>query len=344
MGTYPLVSLKEAREKLFYAKKSIQEGIDPGLQKKSVKEAERAKNENSFEVVAREWYEGKKIGRNERYTSRVWGRVEKEIFPFLAERTISEIKALELLEVLRKVESRGTVETAHRCLQYCGQIFRYAIATGRASHDISTDLRGALKPVVHTHFASITDRKAIGSLLAAIDTYNGNFIVKSALQLAPYVFVRPGELRHAEWSEIDQGEAEWRIPADKMKMKQIHIVPLSRQAQDILTELQPYTGLGRYVFTSMRSKICPISDVTLLAGLRRLGYSKDEMTVHGFRSIASTMLNELGYNRDWIERQLAHGERNSVRAAYNYAEYLPERKKMMQEWADYLDKLKQKVF
>jgi integrase len=340
MGTYPLVSLKEAREKLFYAKKSIQEGIDPGLQKKSVKEAERAKNENSFEVVAREWYEGKKVGKKESYTGRLWGRVEKEVIPFLGNRTISEITAPELLDVLRKVESRGAVDTAHRCLQYCGQIFRYAIATGRASHDIASDLRGALKPAIHSHLSSLTEAKAVGELLRAIDGYSGNLIVKSALQLAPYVFVRPGELRHAEWAEIDFEKDEWRIPAGKMKMKQIHIVPLSRQAKEILTELHPYTGFGRLVFPSMRTKDRPISDMTLLAGLRRLGFTREEMTVHGFRSIASTMLNELGYNRDWIERQLAHGERNSVRAAYNYAEYLPERRKMMQEWADYLDSLK----
>jgi integrase len=188
--------------------------------------------------------------------------------------------------------------------------------------------------------ASLNDPKDVGGLLRAIDAYSGNLIVRSALKIAPYVFVRPGELRHAEWSEINFEKSEWRIPAEKMKMRQIHIVPLANQVIAILEELQPYTGQGRFLFPSMRTSIYPISDVTLLAGLRRLGFSKEEMTVHGFRSIASTMLNELGFNRDWIERQLAHGEHNSVRAAYNYAEYLPERHKMMQSWADHLDQLK----
>jgi integrase len=244
------------------------------------------------------------------------------------------------LEVLRKVETRGAVDTAHRCLQYGGQIFRYAIATGRMTHDISSDLRGALRPAIHKHRASLTDPKEVGGLLKAIDVYSGNLIVKSALRMTPYVFVRSGELRHAEWSEINFDKAEWRIPATKMKMKQIHIVPLSKQVIEILKDLRPYTGQRRFLFPSMRANDKPISDVTLLAAIRRLGYSKEEMTVHGFRSIASTMLNEQGFNRDWIERQLAHGERNSVRAAYNYAEYLPERRKMMQSWADYLDSLK----
>jgi integrase len=241
------------------------------------------------------------------------------------------------------MESRGVAETAHRCLQYCVQIFRYAIATGRATHDECADLKGALQPSKRSHFSSLKTAGAVGELLRAIDVYNGNLIVKSALRIAPYVFVRPGELRHAEWDEIDLEKAAWRIPAEKMKMKQIHIVPLSRQVIEILKELKHYTGHGRYLFQSMRSCDRPISDVTLLAGLRRLGYSKEEMTVHGFRSIASTMLNEQGFNRDWIERQLAHSERDSIRAIYNYAEYLPERKKMMQQWADYLDILKATV-
>jgi integrase len=190
--------------------------------------------------------------------------------------------------------------------------------------------------------ASLTNPNDVGGLLRAIDSYSGNRIVTAALKMAPYVFVRPGELRHAEWAEINFELAEWRIPAEKMKMKQIHIVPLAHQVIDILEEVQPYTGGGRYLFPGMRSNKKPISDVTLLAGLRRLGFSKGEMTVHGFRSIASTMLNELGYNRDWIERQLAHSE-HGVRAAYNYAEYLPERRKMMQSWADHLDSLRAKT-
>jgi integrase len=339
-GTYPIVTLKEAREKLFEAKKVLDSGIDPGVQKKVAKEAEHSDSLNSFAIVTKEWFERKKVGKNDAYTVRIWGRVEKELFPFLASRSISEITAPELLEVLRKVEARGAVDTAHRCLQYCSQIFRYAIATGRMAHDISADLRGALTPAIHTHMASLTDPHDVGGLLRSIDGYNGNVMVRAALKMAPYVFVRPGELRHAEWSEINLEQAEWRIPADKMKMKLIHIVPLAHQVIDILKELQPYTGHGRFLFPSMRTEDRPISDVTLLAALRRMDYSKEEMTVHGFRSIASTLLNEQGYNRDWIERQLAHGEHSSVRAAYNYAEYLPERRKMMQSWADYLDGLK----
>jgi integrase len=340
IGTYPLVSLKEARELLIDAKRTLKSGINPACQKKILKQTEHLSSVNSFEAVAREWFERKKEGKKDNYTDRIWGRVEKELFPFLAGRPINEIEAPELLEVLRKVETRGAVDTAHRCLQYCGQIFRYGIATGRIKHDISADLKGALRPAVHSHMASLTAPKDVGGLLRAIDSYTGNLIVKMALRIAPYVFVRPGEIRHAEWAEIDFDKAEWWIPADKMKMKQIHIVPLADQVIAIMEELQPYTRHTRFLFPSMRTEDRPISDMTLLAGLRRLGFSKEEMTVHGFRSIASTLLNEQGYNRDWIERQLAHGEHSSVRAAYNYAEYLPERRKMMQSWADCLDQLR----
>ncbi|MDR1578457.1 MAG: tyrosine-type recombinase/integrase [Deltaproteobacteria bacterium] len=339
-GTYPLVSLKEARDKLVEAKRSLKAGFNPTLKIKSLKEAERPVILNSFEIVAREWFENKKTILKNNYTSRIIGRLEKDLFPFLAERPINEISAPELLGTLRKIETRGAVDTAHRCLQYCGQIFRYAIATGRATHDLSADLRGALKPARHSHFSSLKEPMAVAGLLRAIDGYSGHSIVKIALQIAPYVFVRPGELRHAEWKEVNLEAAEWQIPAEKMKMKQLHIVPLAKQVLDKINELRYYTGKGRYLFPSMRSDDRPISDMTLLAGLRRLDFSKEEMTVHGFRSIASTLLNEQGYNRDWIERQLAHGERNSIRAAYNYAEYLPERRKMMQEWADYLDMIK----
>ncbi|MDR1111029.1 MAG: integrase arm-type DNA-binding domain-containing protein [Deltaproteobacteria bacterium] len=339
LGKYPLASLKEAREKLAEAKKNLEAGVNPCVQKKAEKNAERSQNDNSFEVIAREWFENKKTTLVPEYSKRIWGRIEKDLLPFLSIRQISEITALELLEVLRKIESRGSIVTAHRCLQYCGQVFRYAIATGRMTHDISTDLKGALKPATHDHMASLTDPNAIGGLLRAIDGYSGNPIVKLALQIAPYVFVRPGELRHAEWAEFDFDKAEWRIPADKMKMKQIHIVPLATQVINIMNELRCYSGTGRYLFPSMRTNDRPISDMTLLAGLRRLGFSKEEMTVHGFRSIASTILNEKEYNRDWIERQLAHSD-HGVRASYNYADYLSNRRIMMQEWADYLDTLR----
>ena len=253
---------------------------------------------------------------------------------------IDTITPLKLLEALRRIEARGAVETAHRALQNCGCIFRYAIATGRAERDSAADLKGALAPVVSKNFATITEPKGIGRLLRDIYAYEGNLIVRAALCIAPYVFVRPVELRAAEWAEFNLDTAEWRIPSARMKMRQVHIVPLARQVISILEDLRQYTGHGRYLFPSMRGESRCISDATLLRALRCMGYSKEEMTVHGFRSMASTLLNERGYNRDWIERQLAHGERNSIRAAYNYAEYLPERQKMMQWWADYLDGLR----
>lgn len=245
-----------------------------------------------------------------------------------------------LLSVLRRIESRGALETAHKVKNWCANVFRYGVATGRCERNPVADLRGALPPVKSKRFASITDPKAIGKLLLDLDGYQGSFVTICALKLAPLVFVRPGELRHAEWLEIDLDEAMWRIPGEKMKMKQVHLVPLSTQAVEILRELHPLTGGGKYLFPGVRSKDRPMSENTVLAALRRLGYTKDEMTGHGFRSMASTILNEKGWDRDAIERQLAHAERDAVRAAYNYAEYLSERKKMMQEWADYLDKLK----
>ena len=224
-------------------------------------------------------------------------------------------------------------------MQNCGQVFRYAMATARCTTDPTTALKGALPPTQPKHHASITDPKKIGALLRAINGYEGNFITQCALKLAPLVFVRPGELRHAEWQEVDIEKAEWRIPAEKMKMKAVHIVPLSKQAIAILEDIYTVTGHGKYVFPSVRTNTRPMSENTVNAGLRRLGYTKEEITGHGFRSMASTLLNEQGWHWDAIERQLAHAERNSIRAAYNYAEHLPERIKMMQHYADYLDGL-----
>jgi len=249
-------------------------------------------------------------------------RLEKNVFSSLGPRPIRNITAPELLAAVRLIEGRGAVESARRILQMCGQIFRYAIATGQADRDIAADLRGSLPPAREKHHASITDPKAVAQLLRAIDGYEGSTVARCALRLAPLVFVRPGELRHAEWAEIDLDKAEWRIPAAKMKMKEQHIVPLSRQAVAILLELHPLTGAGKYVFPSVRTSARPMSENTVLAALRRMGYTKDEMTGHGFRSMASTLLNEMGWNRDAIERQLAHAERNAVRAAYNFAEFL----------------------
>jgi len=340
LGVYPTISLAVARDRREESRKLLANGSDPSDTKKAQKAAVQALAVNSFEIVAREWFMGRAPNWKENHSSKIIARLEKDIFPWLGARPVSEITAPELLTTIRRIESRGALETAHRVLAYCGQIFRYSIATGRAQRDTAADLRGALPPVKEKHHASITDPKLIGKLLRNIEGYQGSFITRCALQLAPLVFLRPGELRRAEWAEIDLDTAEWRIPAARMKMDAVHIVPLATQAIAILHEIQPLTSAGKYVFPGARSTTRPMSENAVLGALRRMGYATDEMTGHGFRSIASTLLNEQGFNRDAIERQLAHAERDSVRAAYNYAEYLPERRKMMQQWADYLDKLK----
>lgn len=342
IGTYPAVGLKDARNRREEAKSMLAAGIDPGEQKQAAKAAAQVETKNSFEAVAREWHALQSPKWVESHRANIIVGLQKDFFPHIGKMPIHEVTAATLLSVLRRIEARSAPKTAKKMRQTCGQIFRYAIATDRADRDPSADLRDALTPAKTKSFASLKDPKAIGALLRNIDAYEGNVIVRCALQMAPYVFVRPSELRRAEWSEflLEGDTPEWRIPADRMKMKAVHIVPLARQVIAVLQELRPYSQHSRYLFPSMRATSAPISDMTLLGALRRLGYNKDEMTVHGFRSMASTLLNERGYNRDWIERQLAHGERNSVRAAYNYAEYLQERRKMMQEWADYLDELK----
>jgi integrase len=339
IGIYPDVSLADARRKRDDARKLLADDTDPGIAKQLKKRAKKLAAENSFEAIAREWNIKFASKWTPEHGAKILLRLEKDIFPWLGYRPIIEIAAPELLAVLRRIENRGAIETAHRTLQNCSQIFRYAIATGRAERDVSADLRGAIPPVKKRHLASITDPKAIGDLLRTLNDYNGHFVTKCALQLAPLVFVRPGELRKAEWSEFNFETAEWRIPPEKMKMRITHIVPLSTQALVILREIQALTSNGKYVFPSLRTLSRPMSNNAVLGALRRLGYTKDEMTGHGFRSMASTLLNEQGWNRDAIERQLAHAERNNIRAAYNYAEYLPERRKMMQHWADYLDTL-----
>jgi integrase len=244
------------------------------------------------------------------------------------------------LIVLSRLESRGVRDATHRVRAVVGRVFRYAIATGRAKHDISMDLRGALAPRATRNHPSITDPVKVGQLLRAIEGYEGQIATHAALKIAPYVFVRPGELRAAEWSEFNLDAGEWRIPGERMKMGEQHIVPLATQVIAILRELQPVTGSGRYCFPALGSGIRPLSDNTLNAALRRLGYSGDEHTAHGFRSMASTLLNEQGWHPDLIELQLAHAERNKVRAAYNKAQRLAERRTMMQAWADYIDGLK----
>jgi len=340
-GSYPEVSLKKARDKRDKAREELADGLDPSQLRKTNQLISEQQAANSFEAIAREWLEKYSNRWTDNYILNLERRLEKNVFPWLGERPIHEITPPELLRLLRRIENRGIIDTAHRVMQNCGQIFRYAVATGRADRDPSADLKGALTPNKITHHPSITDPKEVGALMRAIDSYEGQFITQCALKLAPLLFVRPGELRHAEWSEIDFDTAEWRIPAGKMKMKSQHIVPLAIQAIELFKELQPLTGKRQYVFPSVRSPKRPMSENTINGALRRLGYDRDEMTCHGFRSMASTLLNEQGWNRDAIERQLAHAERNSVRAAYNFAEYLPERRKMMQAWADYLDSNKE---
>jgi integrase len=336
LGVYPDVSLKDARQRRDNLRQQLASGVDPGAQRKAAKVA----GTDTFEAVAREWFAKFSTNWAKTHSDKIIRRLESDIFPWLGSRPVGQVTAPELLTCLRRVESRRALDTAHRAHQNCGQIFRYAIATGRAERDPAADLRGALPPVNGGHFATITDPAGIGALLRAIEGYEGTLVGRCALRLAPLVFVRPGELRAAEWSEFDLDEAEWRIPAERMKARVVHIVPLSIQAVAILRELQPLTGAGRYVFPSLRTPARPMSENTINGALRRLGYSGDQMTGHGFRSMASTLLNEQGWNRDAIERQLAHGERDEVRAAYNYAQHLPERRKMMQSWSDYLDGLR----
>jgi len=340
LGVYPDVKLVEAREKRNEARKMIANGIDPAQARKVQKSIQIEQTENSFEAIAREWHRKYSTNWADSHAKKIIRRFELYIFPRLRTRPIAEITPPELLSVLRRIESKGILETAHRAQQNCGQVFRYAIATGRAERDPSADLRGALAPVKHGRMATITDPKKIGELLRAIDGYEGTPVAKSALKLAPLVFVRPGELRHAEWGEIDLDKTEWRIPAKKMKMKDPHIVPLSTQAVEILHKIKPITRKSRYVFPSIRTYLRPMSNNTVLSALRRMGYTKEEMSGHGFRAMASTVLHEQGWPSDIIERQLAHAERNSIKAAYNHAQHLPERKKMMQAWADYLDTLR----
>jgi integrase len=347
LGDYPLVTLKEARIKRDEARRQIQDGTDPAIQRDIERREDSAP---VFADVALEYMAKKQkesLSEKSRYALEM--RVRKYILPFLGNLQPDEITAPLILNVLRRLEGRGTLETAHRVHQIISQIFRYGIATGRAARDPAADLRGALQAVPERHFASITDVKQLGGLLRAIDGYAGSMAVKTALRLLAYTFVRPGELRRAEWTELnlESDKKEWRIPAEKMKikkMKRLHIVPLSSQAVSLFEQMTDVSGRGRYVFPSARtvSGSRPLSDNALVAALRSLGYTGDEMTAHGFRHTASTLLNESGlWSPDAIERQMAHADSNRVRAVYNAAEYMPERRRMMQWWADYLDGLRE---
>lgn len=340
-GTFPEVSLKKARDKRREMRSLVADGINPSELRKS--EKVKSEGRDTFETVGREWFAKFSAGWSKGHAKSVIERLDKNVFPFIGGCSIAELNAQDMLKMVQRIEARKTIETARRVRQICSQIFRYAVTIGLADRDPAADIRAALPPASKTvkHHASITDPKQIGKLLKAIDAFEGTLAVHCALRFVPLVFVRPGELRNAEWSEIDFENKQWRIPQEKMKAGRPHIVPLSRQAMEVLQELHPLTGEGKYLFPSVRTSARPMSENTVNAALRRLGYSKEEMTGHGFRSMASTNLNEQGWNKDVIERQLAHVEGNSVRAAYNHADYMQERTKMMQAWADYLDQLRE---
>lgn len=339
LGVYPYVTLKSARERRDEMRTLLADGIDPSEHRKSVKSQILDRAANSFEAVALEWHAKHSPTWAESHADRTMRRLKNDLVPWLGRRPVAEITAREILTCLRRVEDRGALDTAHRALQNCGQIFRYAVATGRADRDPTTDLRGALPPVKGGHFAAVTNPERAGDLLRAFDGLEGSFVIRCALRFAPLVFVRPGELRKAEWKDIDLDAGEWRYEATKTHTQ--HVVPLATQAIAILRELHPRTGSGRYVFPSYWGKDRPMSDNAILSALRRLEIPKEEMSGHGFRAMARTILDEvLGFPQHLIEHQLAHAVRDPNGRAYNRTAHLPQRHEMMQAWADYLDKLR----
>ncbi len=341
-GVYPDTTLAVARATRDSARKLLAAGVDPSDHRKAEKLAGEEQAANSFEVIAREWLAKYSPTWAASTGEKIASRFDRDLFPWLGNRPIATITPRELLAVVHRIADRGATETAHRALRSCGQVFRYAIATGRAERNPASDLRGALPPIrEQAHRAAIVDPTALGGLLRAIDSYQGEFPTRCALRLAPLLFVRPGELRQAEWSEIDLTAAEWNIPAAKMKTREAHLVPLAPQAVTILQELHALTGRGRYVFPNPRTGSRPMSNNGVLAALRRMGYGKDEMTGHGFRATARTLLDEvLHFRPDYIEHQLAHAVRDPNGRAYNRTAHLAERRKMMAAWADYLDTLR----
>jgi integrase len=341
IGMYPDISLFEAREKHNEARKQLANEIDPSTFKQISKRSDRLATENSFEAIAREWFSKYAPGWEKSHSVKILSRLEKNVFPWIGKIAIAEVEPPQLLSVLRRIEDRGALDTAHRIHQYCGKIFRYAIAIGKCTRDPSADLRGAIPPARVKHRAAILEPNKLVELIKVMEGYEGYFVTKCALLLAPLLFVRPGELRKAEWSEIDLVNAVWSIPAEKMKMRQPHLVPLPQQAIQILRELYPLTGSGKYLFPGVRTKERPMSDNTINAALRRLGYGSSELTAHGFRASARTILDEvLGFRPDVIEHQLAHAVKDPLGRAYNRTTHLQVRREMMQRWADYLDELK----
>ncbi len=341
LGVYTDTSLADARKLHQSARETLAKGTDPGEAKRIERITRHLASADSFEAVAIEWYESKLQDKSESYRDRTRRLLKNDLYPSLGTRPISQITSVELLMVLRKVEARGAVNMAHRAKQTAGQVFRYAVSTGRAERDPSGDLRGALKTKAKKHYAAITDPVQVGKLLLAIDAFQGTPTVKTVLQLSPMLFQRPGEIRAMEWGEINWEEERWEIPAEKMKMGQPHIVPLCSQALEHLKALHSLTGRGRYVFPSARGGSRCLSENAARVALRTMGYDNDTITPHGFRAMARTILDEvLNYRVDYIEHQLAHAVKDANGRAYNRTSHLPERKKMMQGWADYLDNLK----
>lgn len=340
LGVYPDTTLKLARAKTANARTQLAEGIDPSAQKKLEKLSSARAARNTFEAVAAEWFEKKMTHKSDSHRTRTLALLKNNLYPWLGDRPVSSITRSELLEVLRKTESRGVIETARRTLQAAGQVFRYAMALELIAADPSSNLYEAMAAKPKTrHFSTITDSAELGNLLLAMDGYTGSPAVKAALLLSPLLFQRPGEIRQMLWVDIDFEKAEWRYLVTKTDTP--HIVPLSRQSLEILRWLQPITGRGRYVFPSARGGSRPLSENGVRTALRTLGYTNEQQTPHGFRATARTLLDEvLGYRVDWIERQLAHEVRDTNGTAYNRTAHLESRREMMQAWADYLDRLK----
>lgn len=341
LGVYPAVSLAKARQKRDKARELLADGMDPSTAKREEKQAKAAAAGNTFEAIAEQWLKATSAKRAAITQDKVTTWLRKDVFPYIGKMPISSIGPRDVLAVVRKMEARGVFDSAKRIGQICGQVFRYAVAEGTAERDVTTDLRGAFQHAEKKHYAAITDPAKLGELLRSIHAYTGHPYCVAALKLSPLVFLRPGELRTAEWAELDLEEAEWRIPGTKMKMKNDHIVPLSKQALEILRSLHPITGHGHYVFPSLRTGERPMSENTVNAALRGMGYSSEVHTAHGFRATARTIMDEvLGERVDLIEHQLAHAVKDANGRAYNRTAHLPARREMMQRWADYLDKLR----
>jgi integrase len=345
-GAYPAVSLKDARARRDEAKELLAKDIDPGEEKKERKAAQAAKEKEereTFTFVALEWFAAYSPRLTPKHAAKIKRFLQYTLFPVIGDKAVTLIEPADLLTAVRPTEAKGHLETAHKLMQLCGQVMRYARITGRVKYDVASGLTEALQPVRNTSLAALTDPKAVSALLRDIDACEGHFSVIYFLKILPYVFTRPSELRRAEWTEFDFDKELWRVPKERMKMRQEHSVPLARQVTALLRTLQKFSGNGHYLFPSIRTQTVPISDAAPLAALRRLGYAQNQMCLHGFRATASTNLNELGFRADVIEAQLAHKEPDAVRLAYNRAEYLKERRNMMQAYADFLDELREKI-